>query len=54
MRFPNTKSIDDVAFFTEMRMRSLATVLFKVEKWNSALGSKGPLETAWFRIKEIP
>lgn len=55
MRFPNTKSIDDVAFFTKMRMRSLPAVLFKVEKWNnSASGSKAPLETAWFRIKEIP
>jgi len=36
-----------------MRTRSLPSVVFKVEKWNSASGSKGPLDT-WFRIKGIP
>lgn len=42
------------AYLTEMRMRSLPSVVFKVEKWNSASGSKEPLDTSWFRIKGIP
>lgn len=43
MSFPNSKTIEDIAYFTEMRMRSLTSVVFKVEKWNSAFVSKGPL-----------
>lgn len=37
-----------------MKMRSLPTVAFKVEKWNPATGSNGALDVAWFRIKGIP
>jgi hypothetical protein len=54
MRFPNAKTIEDVSYFMEMRMRTLPTVLIKVEKWNSSAGSKGPLDSAWFRIRGIP
>lgn len=54
LRFPNSKSLEDIAYFTEMRMRSMPSVVFKVEKWNANAGSKGPLDTAWFRVRGIP
>lgn len=54
MRFPNAQTIDDLAHFTETRMRSLPEVVIKLEKWNSATGSKGALDVAWFRISNIP
>lgn len=54
MRFPNTQTIEDLAHFTKMRMRSLPEVVIKLEKWNSASGSKGALDVAWFRITNIP
>jgi hypothetical protein len=50
MRFPNAQTIDDIAHFTELRMRSKPDVVCKVEKWNPATGSKGALDVAWFRI----
>jgi hypothetical protein len=54
MRFPNSKALEDVSYFTEMRMRTVPTVVIHVEKWNSSAGSKGPLDSAWFRIRGIP
>jgi hypothetical protein len=54
MRFPNSQNIDDLAHFTEMRMRSAPDVVIKVDKWNPSTGSKGPLDVAWFRITNIP
>lgn len=54
MRFPNAQTIDDLAHFTELRMRSNPKVVCKVEKWNPAIGSKGTLDVAWFRITNIP
>jgi hypothetical protein len=54
MRFPNAQTIDDLAHFTETRMRSLPEVGIKLEKWNPATGSKGALDVAWFRISNIP
>lgn len=54
MRFPNAKIIEDLAFFTEMKMRSMPEVSFKVNRWDPATGSKGALDVAWFRIKGIP
>jgi hypothetical protein len=54
MRFLNAQTIDDLAHFTEMRMRSEPDVVIKIEKWNPTTGSKGPLNVAWFRISNIP
>jgi hypothetical protein len=54
MRFPNAQTIEDLAHFTEMRMRSAPEVVIKIEKWNPTTGSKGPLDVAWFRISNIP
>ena len=54
MRFLNSKALEDVTYFTEMRMRSVPTAVIRVEKWNSSAGSKGPLDSAWFRIRGIP
>ena len=54
MRFPDAQTIEDLAFFTEMRMRLVPLVVFRIEKWNPATGSKGALDVAWFIIKGIP
>jgi len=54
MRFLNAQTIDDLAHFTELRMRSMPKVVVKVEKWNPTTGSKGPLDVVWFRITNIP
>lgn len=54
MSFPNVKTIEDLAFFIEMKMRSMPEVSFKVNKWDPATGSKGALDVTWFRIKGIP
>lgn len=54
MKFPNAQNIDDLAHFTEMRMRSMPEVVIKHEKWNPGTGSKGILDVAWFRISNIP
>jgi len=54
MRFPNAQTIEDLSYFTEMRMRSMPEVVFKIEKWNHATGSKGDLDVAWFMITNIP
>jgi len=44
MRFPHAKVIEDIAFFTEMRMRFVPSMGFKVEKRNPANGSKEALD----------
>jgi hypothetical protein len=36
MRFPNSQTIEDMAHFTKVRMRSKPKVVIKVEKWNPA------------------
>jgi hypothetical protein len=54
MRFPSAQNFEDLAHFTEMRMRFVPEVVIKVEKWNPTIGSKGPLDVAWFRISNIP
>lgn len=54
MRFPNAQTIEDLAHFTEMRLRSVPDVVIKLEKWNPATGSKGSLDVAQFMITNIP
>jgi hypothetical protein len=54
MTFPNVQTIEDLAHFTKIRMRSKPNVVIKLEKWNPATGSKGVLDVAWFRIFNIP
>jgi hypothetical protein len=44
MRFSNSKVLEDVSYFIEMRMRTVPTVVMHVEKWNSSASSKGPLD----------
>lgn len=46
--------MQDLAFFNGHNMGTLPNVTFKVEKWNSATGSTGKIETAWFKISSIP
>jgi hypothetical protein len=54
MMFPNVQTIDDLAHFIELRMRTKPDVVLKIEKWNPATSSKGPLDMVWFRITNIP
>jgi hypothetical protein len=54
MRFPNAQNIEDLAHFTEMRLRTKPDAVIKLEKWNPTSGSKGALDVAWFRITNIP
>jgi len=46
MGFPNVQTIEDLAHFTEVRMRSKPEVVIKVEKWNPSTGSKATLDVA--------
>ena len=45
---------EELSFFTAMQMGTVPDVTFKVEHWNSNVGAKGSLETAWFRIFGLP
>lgn len=54
MRFPTTKKVEELSFFTGMQMGTVPDVTFKVEQWNPNVGAKSMLETAWFRIFGIP
>ena len=48
MKFPTAKKVEELSFFTAMQMGTVPDVTFKVEHWNSNVGAKGSLETAWF------
>lgn len=54
VRFPNPRTIEDLAFFSSFSMGTLPSVTLKVEKWNAATGATGAIDTAWFRIRGIP
>lgn len=54
LRFPNPRTIDDLAFYAGLSMGTLPEITFKVEKWNSAAGATGSMDSAWFRIRGIP
>ena len=48
MKFPTSKKVEELSFFTAMQMGTVPDITFKVEHWNSNVGAKGSLETAWF------
>jgi len=52
MRFLTAKMILDNAKFT-LGVKGL-DVQFTVEPWNLAMGAKGQLKQAWFRVNGIP
>jgi len=52
MRFPTAKMILDYANFN-LGVKGL-DVQFTVEPWTSAMGAKGQLQQAWFRVSGIP
>ncbi|CAN6285278.1 unnamed protein product [Urochloa humidicola] len=54
MKFPTAQKVDDLAFFTRMTMRTVPNVSFTVERWNSNVGAKAEIPSAWFRIFDIP
>lgn len=54
MKFPTTKKVDELSFFTGMEMRTVLGVKFKVDEWNPHAGAKAEIATTWFRIFGIP
>ncbi|CAO2203360.1 unnamed protein product [Urochloa humidicola] len=54
LKFPTSNSVEDLSFFTGMKMRTVPGVTIKVDKWNPHAGAKAELSTAWFRIFNIP
>ena len=52
MRFPTAKMILDYANFN-LGVKGL-DVQFTVEPWTSAMGARGQLQQAWFRVSGIP
>ncbi|KAK3132998.1 hypothetical protein QOZ80_6AG0530650 [Eleusine coracana subsp. coracana] len=54
MRFPTEKKVDEAAHFREMRLRTVPSVVIKIQKWSSCMGSKGVADEAWFRVRGIP
>ena len=52
MRFPTAKMILDYANFNH-GVKGL-DVQFTMEPWTSAMGAKGQLQQAWFRVSGIP
>ena len=53
MRFPTAKMVWDWSQFKGLAMMS-ADAYMKVEQWSPKMGTKGVLEQAWFRVKDIP
>ncbi|CAN6359249.1 unnamed protein product, partial [Urochloa humidicola] len=53
MRFPDTKMVQVYSSFKSLGLRA-ANAQIVVERWNSAIGAKGELQQAWFRVKGIP
>ncbi|CAN6381079.1 unnamed protein product [Urochloa humidicola] len=54
LKFPTAGKVEDLAFFTGMKMRTVPDVTIKVDKWNPHSGAKAELSSAWFRIFGIP
>lgn len=52
MRFPTTKMALQWSNLKNLTMRNEAQI--KIETWSPSVGSKGRLQTAWFRVNNIP
>ncbi|CAO2200186.1 unnamed protein product [Urochloa humidicola] len=53
MRFPDMKMVQVYSSFKSLGMKTTNAQIV-VEPWNSAIGAKGELQLAWFRVKGIP
>lgn len=52
MRFPTAKMASQWSNLKNLTMRNEAQI--KIEAWAPSVGSKGRLQTAWFRVSNIP
>jgi hypothetical protein len=52
MRFPSAKMVLDHSNF-KLGVRSMDAQML-IEPWNSAVGAKGKLQLAWFKVRGIP
>jgi hypothetical protein len=52
MCFPNAKLASQWSNLKNLTMRNEAQI--KIEPWTPSVGSKGRLQTAWFRVSNIP
>jgi hypothetical protein len=53
-RFPNAKSIDELAHFGKLFMKTVSGAVIRIVKWNGDIEPISIMEEAWFRIKGIP
>jgi hypothetical protein len=53
-RFPNAKSIDELAHFGKLFMKIVPGAIIRLLKWTKDIEPIFYMEEAWFRIKGIP
>jgi hypothetical protein len=53
-RFPNAKSIDELAHFGKLFMKTVPGAIIRLVKWTGYIEPISYMEEAWFRIKGIP
>jgi hypothetical protein len=53
-RFPSAKSIEELAHFGNLFMRTVPGAIISMEKWSGDIEPISLIQEAWFRIKGIP
>jgi hypothetical protein len=53
-RFPNAKSIDELAHFGKLFMKTVPGAIIRLVKWNGDIAPISYMEEAWFRVTGIP
>ena len=52
LRFPTAKMVNEWSHIKNLTLKNDAQI--KIEAWSPAVGAKGVLQTAWFRVSGIP
>jgi hypothetical protein len=53
-RFPNAKSIDELAHFGKLFMKTVPGAVISLQKWAGDIEPISWMQEAWFRVKGIP
>jgi hypothetical protein len=53
-RFPNAKSIDELAHFGKLFMKTVPSAVISLQKWAGDIEPISWMQEAWFRVKGIP
>jgi hypothetical protein len=53
-RFPSAKTIEELAHFGKLFMRTVPGAIISLEKWAGDIEPISIMQEAWFRIKGIP